>query len=172
MKKYIARPHAKERALLRFGITEENADNWFNQLMTNARFIGSDGKKEIYDHKGKRIIVDGLEIVTVTKAADLPFGNKISKLVERELNKAQRNLRKKEYELAIKIAELKLDLATYSLNQLKAKAKSVKAKFDKQIDEVNAKVAELKLELSRERDEFNRLKLYSIGYLIETETAN
>lgn len=166
MKRYTPRPHAVDRALLRFGISSEQAESWFNQLMSTAKLIGADGKREVYDHKGKRIIIEGNEVITVMASADLPFGDKISKLVERELKKANRELRKIEKELSIKIAELTIEQATITLNFLKSKAPSARKKNKAALDEVNAKIDVIKLELNREKDKFDALLLNSKGYLM------
>ncbi|MBA9027568.1 hypothetical protein [Peribacillus huizhouensis] len=166
MKKYTVRPHAVDRALLRFGISSEHAENWFNQLLMNARLLGTQGGQQYYDHKGKRIVVQGTEVVTILVAEDLPFGKKISVIVERELRRAERELKKKERELSIKIAEATIEQATLTLNQLKAKSPSIKAKIQKKLDVVTEAISELGLTLERERDEYNHTAINSRGYLI------
>jgi hypothetical protein len=165
MKKYKVKPHAVDRALLRFGISSENAENWFNQLMMNAKLVGSDGTTETWDHKGKRIIVSGDEIITIIKSEDLPFGGKIAKLVERELKKAKQSLAKRERELSIFIAEYTIEQAQQTLSQLKAKSPSARNKIQTKLDEVNAKLKLLRTELERERDDFKHLEINSRGYL-------
>jgi hypothetical protein len=166
VKKYTPRPHAVDRALLRFGISPENAENWFNQIMANARFVGKPGAQEIYDHKGKRIIVQGEEIVTVVKSEDLPFANKIAALVEKELKKAKRALAKKERELSINIAELTVEQATLNLNLLKAKSTSARNKIREKLNAVNSELAELILEVEREIDNVKHLEINAQGYLL------
>jgi hypothetical protein len=165
MKKYTARPHAVDRALLRFGISTENAENWFNQLMQTARLIGKDGKREVYDHKGKRIIIEGSEVVTVINVADLPFASKIASIVEKELKKAQRALAKREKELSIKIAEVAVEQATLKLSYLKAKTVSAKKKIEAKLTPVDEQVRLLRLELERERDAYKSLEIQSHGYM-------
>lgn len=166
MKKYTVRHHAVDRALLRFGIGSDQAENWFNQLMMNARFLGKQGGQEYYDHKGKRIVVQETEIVTVMRAEDLPFANKIASLVEKEMKKAKKALVKKERELSIRIAEVTIEQATLTLSFLKAKSPSVKNKINEKLDIVNAELNELNLELQRERDAVNHLEINAQGYLL------
>ena len=171
--KYSPRPHAVDRALIRFGIPSDQAKCWFNQLLETARFIGEHNKKQIFDHKGKRIITEGNEIVTIIKAVDLPFAGKISRMVERELNKAKKELDKKERELSIEIAELTVEQATLNLNRLKAKSPTVKKSIADKLAKVNERINELKVVLEREKDDFKHLAINSSGYLInEMEVAN
>jgi hypothetical protein len=165
--KYTARPHAVDRAVLRFGISSEYAENWFNQLMMNAKLVGKQGGQEIYDHKGKRIVVQGTEVVTVIKAADLPFAGKISALVEKELKKARRLLAKKERELSIEIAELTVEQANINLNLLKAKSTSIRSKISGKLEIVNSKIRELTLELEREKDNVKHMEINAQGYLVD-----
>lgn len=169
MIKYTARPHAVDRALLRFGIGSEQADSWFSQLLQNAKQIGTEGKRTIYDHKGKRIIVEGTEVVTVYCVADLPFGGKISQMVERELKKIKKAHDKRCKELRIQIAEVTIEHATLMLNFLKAKSPSVKRKIQTKLDGVSEILAELNLEYKRERDSYRALKMQSQGYLVSGE---
>jgi hypothetical protein len=166
MKKYTPRPHAVDRAVLRFGISSEHAENWYNQIMMNARLLGKQGGHEYYDHKGKRIVVHGDEIVTIIKAEDLPFASKIAALVEKELKKAKRLLMKKERELSISIAELTVEQATMNLNLLKAKSPSIKNKINEKLKVVSSKIRELTLEIERERDNVNHLEINAQGYLV------
>jgi hypothetical protein len=165
MKKYKAKPHAVDRALLRFGISSEHAENWFNQLMNNAKLVGSDGTTETWDHKGKRIIVKGDEIITIIKSEDLPFGGKIAKLVERELKKAKQSLAKRERELSILIAEYTIEQAQQTLSQLKAKSPSVRNKIQAKLDQINAKLGSLRTELAREKDDFKHLEINSSAFM-------
>ncbi|MEH6941636.1 hypothetical protein [Bacillus sp. JJ722] len=166
MKHYKPRPHAVDRALLRFGIYSEQAESWFNQLMVNARLIGTHGKQEVYDHKGKRIIVQDDEIITIIKAVDLPFGNKISDLVRKELAKSGRELAKLEKESALKIAEIDLERATVQLNLLKAKSPVVKKKLIEKLDTYNDELQSYRREIERKKDDYNAMKMQSTGYLI------
>jgi hypothetical protein len=165
MIKYTARPHAVDRALLRFGISTENAENWFNQLMRTAKLIGKDGKREVYDHKGKRIIIEGSEVVTVMNVADLPFASKIASIVEKELKKAERALAKTEKDLSIKIAEVVVEQATLRLCYLKAKTVSAKKKIEAKLTPIDEQVRLLRLELERERDAYKSLEIQSQGYM-------
>jgi hypothetical protein len=172
MMKYTAKPHAVDRALLRFGITSEHAEHWFNQILNCANLVGEQGKQKIFEHKGKRIIVNGTEVVTVIKITDLPFAGKITKMVERELNKAKKLLAKKERELSIEIAELNVEQATLSLNWLKAKSPSVKRTIAGKIQAIGEKIRELSFELEREKDDFNHLQINASGYIVsETEES-
>lgn len=166
MTKYTPRPHAVDRALLRFGISSESAENWFNQIMMNARLLGKQGAQEIYDHKGKRIVVQGNEIVTIIRSDDLPFAEKISNLVMKELKKAKRELAKTERELNIKIAELTVEQAMLTLNHLKAKSPSVKNKIRTKLDAITEDISELKLVVEREKDTVKHLEINAHGYLI------
>lgn len=168
MKKYVARPHAVDRALLRFNISTEIAENWFNQLMQNARYIGDtdNGTRKIYDHKGKRIIVQGDEIVTIFTVADLPFGEKIASLVERELKRAKKSFEKRSKELSLQIAEAGVEQATLSLNLLKAKSPKVKRSIQTKLGDVAELVAQLNVELERESDTYKAIQMQSKGYLI------
>jgi hypothetical protein len=154
MNKYTARPHAVDRALLRFNISTEQAEYWFNQLMETARHIGNcdNGKREIYDHKGKRIIVQGNEIITVFTVADLPFGGKISSLVERELKRAKKAFEKRTKEISIQIAEENVKQATLTLNLLRAKSPKVKRSIQEKLNEITEQISQLTIELNRERD--------------------
>jgi len=166
MTNYKATPHAVDRALLRFGISSEYANNWFNQLMQTARHIGKDGKRDIYDHKGKRIIINGDQVITIFVVADLPFGAKISGLVERELKRAKKALDKRAKELSIQIAETTVEQATLSLNILKAKSPNVKRKIQTKLDETTDLISCLKIELEREQDEYKSMEIQSKGYLM------
>jgi hypothetical protein len=164
--KYSVRPHAYDRALLRFGISNEQAQSWFNQLMQTARLIGSDGKRDSYDHKGKRIVVEGTEIVTVYNVADLPFGDKVSALVERELNKSKKAYEKRSKELSIEIAEATIEHANWNLNLLKAKSQRSKTSIQRKLDVINEKITNLRLELNREADVYKAIVTQSRGYLM------
>jgi hypothetical protein len=166
LKKYTAKPHAIDRALLRFGISSEYAENWFNQLMQTARHVGTDGKRDIYDHKGKRIIIDGTEVVTIFEVADLPFASKVAKLVERELKKAKKEADKTIKALSIEVAEKTIEQATLSLNFLKAKSPSAKRSIQSKIEEVNRLISDLKTELKRQDDAYKAMEMQSRGYML------
>lgn len=169
--KYTVSPHALERALLRFDIGNEYAANWFNQLMYTAKLIGSEGKRDTYDHKGKRIIVEGNVIVTVYNTADLPFAGKISALVERELNKAEKSYEKRKKELSIEIAEIEIEHAKLNLNFLKAKSPRSKDSIQSKIGDVTESLSKLKLQLAREADVYKQIKNQSQGYLLAEESV-
>ncbi|MEI2356101.1 hypothetical protein [Mesobacillus zeae] len=172
MKKYTARPHAIDRAILRFGITTEHAENWFNQLMMNARYLGAEGKRKVYDHKGKRIIVQDTEIITIFSVADLPFAGKVAKLVEREVKKAKKEADKRIKELSIAAAEVTIENATLSLNYLKAKSPSAKRSIQAKLDAGSERLRKVNAELDREKDAYKALEIQSHGYmLLGGETA-
>jgi hypothetical protein len=166
MNKYTVKPHAVDRALLRFGITSEHAENWFNQILLSANLVGEQGRQKVFEHKGKRIIVNGTEVVTIIKITDLPFAGKITKMVERELNKAKKALAKKEREISIEIAELTVEQATLSLNRLKAKSPAIKRTIAKKVEEISVRIDELSIALERDKDDFNHLQINASGYLI------
>lgn len=166
MTKYTARPHAVDRALLRFGISSEYAENWFNQLMSTARHIGEEGKRQVYDHKGKRIIVQGTEIITIFNVADLPFAGKVSTVVERELKRLKKVYDKRTKELEINLAEENIEFATVKLNYLKAKSPKVKRTLQIKLGEISERLNVINLELSRMKDEYKALEMQSKGYLL------
>ena len=76
MNKYAVTEHAKIRAVQRFGIAIEHADNHLNQLMQTAEFVGYSqnkyGSVELYLHRKNnvRLVVAKNEnkIVTVCPA--------------------------------------------------------------------------------------------------------
>ena len=169
MKKYTPCQHAIERAIQRFGIQRDYVTNWFNQLMETAIHVGKANNRDVYDHKGKRIIINGTEIVTIIRPKDIPFNAQIVKTIEREMRKAERLHKRLDKEYEVKIAELTIEQAQLTLNRLKAKSPKVIAAIQTKLEAIVSELETLNVERKGKRDDFDYLKRNAHAYLMEQE---
>ncbi|MFE7820550.1 hypothetical protein ACFU1R_20335 [Priestia megaterium] len=167
MKKYIPRRHAIERAVSRFGVKPEQAENWINQIMQAAKFVGIDKGNENYLHKDKRIVVNGNYVITIIETKDITFNSQVVKAIQKEIAKAERVHKKLDKEFAVRIAQLSIEQAQLTLNSLRAKSPKVISSIQTKLDAVNSELQSLNEERRNKQFDFNSLKQNAHAYLAE-----
>jgi len=173
MTTYNPSVHAVERIRERFGIMEENAKNFVNQLMAVAKYVTTqpDGKV-VYKHAGRdtMIVVDERTktIVTVKPPVTLkaqlsasnPFYKDITATIKRELTKAQRQFTKEFRSLSESQALVQIEIAQLTLNKARAKNPKTQSVIQANIDvalglfdEIGGALGELTTEFERTKRE-------------------
>lgn len=180
--KYNPSYHAIERARQRFGIAEEHAKNWYNQLMENAIYVSTqpDGKV-MYKHAGKDtiIVVDDTKKVIVTiltphneyvqqtqevsKTFTQSLDNNaiISKardVIKRELSKFRRQFTKETRLLTIEHAELNVEIAQLTLNKARAKSPITQDFIQAKIFALQGRAAAINERLTELSDEYEQVR--------------
>lgn len=183
--KYNPSVHAVERVRQYFGIMEENAKNFVNQLMTSAKYVTTqvDGKA-VYKHDGKdvMIVVDTNRNVIVTVLPPHGEGNntkpvavkpsaynaiieKARETIKRELTKASRQFTTETRALAVFEAELGVDIARLTLNKAKCKAPHTKAMIQERINELEVGRQAVAKQLQTVAERFEQMRKDAEGYL-------
>lgn len=182
--KYNPSVHAVERTRQYFGIMEEHAKNFVNQLMASAMYVTtqSDGKA-VYKHAGKDVmlVVDTKQNVVVTVLPPNGEGNntkatvkqsahnaiidKARETIKRELSKASRQFTTDTRKLTLFEAELGLDIARLTVNKAKCKAPHTKVLLQERINELEIGRQAVAKQLQTVKDHFNRILKESESYL-------
>lgn len=165
-KHYKPSLHAIERAGLRFGVPSDQATQWFNDLMSKARYLISQtvsGRTQaVYEYDGKQLVVDTKNNVIVTikpvTSVASPIVGTVRKTVEREFRKLHRQFTRNYRALNIELAEINLELAQLALNKARAKSPKVQACIQAKIDVLAAQASEVKTKLDRLEDEFEQIR--------------
>src|SRR5690625_3133306 len=127
--RYQPTKHAIERAELRFGITPDNAADWFNELMRKAKYVASNGKNGlVYQVDDIRLVVDGMTnaIITVHDSLSADF---LKPALERELRKLKREYTRLIRKLELEYAESLQEIGDMAVNR--AKARNPKTRGDR-----------------------------------------
>lgn len=165
--------HAIDRAIERLGLdklSRSQVAKTVNDRMQTAVFTGEVAKGRIFDHYASRsrfIVAKDKDVVITTYSMDTvndeittktTLGQKIVKLVERELKKAGATFRKNQLELTKAISELKIAIAKEEVTILSAKAPHTKAAIQASIDENATKLNDLMATLEKEKAEYEATK--------------
>lgn len=171
--KYNPSVHAVERIRERFGVMEEHAKNFANQLMEIAKYVTTqpDGKV-VYKNADRdtMIVVDERTstIVTVLPPANVqaridvgnPFYKDITATIKRQLTKAQRQFTREFRSLSESQALVQIEIAQLTLNKVRAKNPKTQASIQTNIDaaldmfdEIGGALGELQTDFERTKRE-------------------
>ena len=155
---YYVTHHAAERARLRFGIESERVGEWFNEMMSKAKYVSSQGGgRLLYEADGVQFIVGDKTrtVITVHPATRLDF---LRPTLEREIRKIRReytrNIRALERSLAGQYARLAEQMTNYAnarnpqtrdlvggrMEETERHIEGTRRKIERMEDEVKAKV--------------------------------
>lgn len=180
--------HAVEQARIRFGVAEEHAKNWFNQLMDTALYVTtqSPSGRKVYKHSGKDVmlVLDAKDDVIVTilpkhgegernKTAGSKmqaFNNAIIEkaiaTIKRELTKVGREFTTEIRKLKIEQAEIGVEIAQAHVNKAKCRAPHTQDLIQQRIkametyyNAVSAKITKLTEEYEKTTVEANEFLL-------------
>lgn len=188
--KYNPSVHAVERIREYFGVMEESAKAFANELMRTAKYVTTqrDGKL-VYKHADKdaMLVVDAKSctIVTVLPPAGagkrnkanapsaFPEGNAIiaaaRATIQRELAKARRNFTSELRKLQIEQAELGVEIAQAIVNKARCKAPHTQALIQERIDAMQTYYDVVGAKIAKEQSEYNRVRTEAQAFIsIET----
>ena len=158
--------HAVRRIKERCGVEEVHATNFVNQLMQTAKYVTTQGKRLIYLHEGRglMIVVNSEEgaVITVhpaespkeTNAESTQIKSKatitidrISSAIKRELSRMTTQLRREIRKLTEQQAQLNVSIAELTLNKIRCKAPHTQALIQTRIDAIITQVDEIAQEV-------------------------
>jgi len=155
--------HAVRRIKERCGVEEVHATNFVNQLMQTAKYVTTQGKRLIYLHEGRglMIVVNPEEgaVITVHPAESPRIDAKptqskatitidrISAAIKRELSRMTTQLRREIRKLTEQQAQLNISAAELTLNKIRCKAPHTQALIQTRIDAIITQVNEIAQEV-------------------------
>jgi DNA integrity scanning protein DisA with diadenylate cyclase activity len=154
--KFQLTKHAQERIEQRFGISGKAAAVcWINQIMEHAKFVSfavdeTGRETRMYAHNGISILLDKDEnlVVTVYKARRvIEIRKKVSKFVEKEMEKHQIRLKTEIRKLERYQAELELEKAQLKLELLRARSLPKQLAIQARINAIQSRIDELPREI-------------------------
>lgn len=152
-KTYTISKHTVDRAELRFGISVNNVSKWINEAMSEAKQISTQISKgvrqAIYESvDGIRLVVDTQtrHVVTVYPKISADF---LKPVMQRELNKAERQATRERRALELQSAMELRNYAEHAINKAKARNPKTQALIDGRMIDTQSKIDALKLEVAR-----------------------
>lgn len=158
--------HAVRRIKERCGVEEVHATNFVNQLMQTAKYVTTQGKRLVYLHEGRgvMIVVNAEEgvIITVHPAESPKETNeeptqikskatitidRISAAIKRELSRMTTQLRREIRKLTEQQAQLNVSIAELTLNKIRCKAPHTQVLIQTRIDAIITQVNEIAQEV-------------------------
>lgn len=156
--------HAVRRIKERCGVDEIHAANFVNQLMQTAKYVTTQGKRLVYLHEGRGMMIvvnpDEGAVITVHPAespkADVKVTQKkkspitidrISLAIKRELSRMTTQLRREIGKLTEQQAQLNVSIAELNLNKIRCKAPHTKVLIQTRIDAIITQVNEIAQEI-------------------------
>lgn len=160
--------HAVRRIKERCGIDEENAKNFVNQLMANAKYVTTQPNGQLvykHDNRDIMLIVDVRKntVITLHSASETETGtpadvvpkkstvvitvDRIASALKRELRLLTTQLRREANRLIEQQAELNVRIAELALNKARCKAPHTRELIQSRIDEVTSHVTALAQEI-------------------------
>lgn len=154
--------HAIDRAVERFGIKRNLADNWIRTNLNKAKFISEtiseDGNPaRLFAYDRVVFILEAVEnrVITIYKPkAPSEISSKITKLLNRELARFETAERKVERRNTLYKAELEVEIAELNLRLLRARSESKKMALKARIQAIQLRIDELDneiIEVKREK---------------------
>ena len=158
---YISQ-HALDRAVERFGIRRNIADNWIRTNLNKAKFISEtiseDGNPaRLFAHDRIVFILEAVEnrVITIYKpTAPTSISGKIAKLLNRELSRFESEERKIERRNTLYKAEIEIEVAELKLRLLRARSESKKMALKARILALTEHISDLDneiIEVKREK---------------------
>jgi DNA integrity scanning protein DisA with diadenylate cyclase activity len=154
--KFQLTKHAQERIAQRFGITgETEAVNWINHIMEHAKFVANTvdetgQEARMFAHKGKSILLDKNKnlVLTVFKPRRvIEIRKKVTKFLEKEMEKNQNKIRAEVRKLERYQAELELEKAQLKLELLRARSLPKQLAIQARINAIQSRIDELPREI-------------------------
>lgn len=155
--------HAVRRIKERCGVEEVHATNFVNQLMQTAKYVTTQGKRLIYLHEGRgmMIVVNAEEgaVITVHPAESPKVDvkptqskatitiDRISAAIKRELSRMTTQLRREIRKLTEQQAELNVNIAEMNLKKIRCRAPHTQALIQTRIDAIITQVEHLSQEV-------------------------
>lgn len=159
--------HAVRRIKERCGVEEVHATNFVNQLMQTAKYVTTQGKRLVYLHEGRgvMIVVNAEEGVIITvHPAESPKEydtsnakptqlkskitiDRISAAIKRELSRMTTQLRREIRKLTEQQAELNINAAELTLNKIRCRAPHTQELIQNRIDAIITQVNEIAQEV-------------------------
>ena len=182
--KYNPSVHAVERIRERFGIMEEHAKNFVNQLMDSAKYVTTqaDGKI-VYKHEAKdaMIVVDDKTkvVVTILPPANEGRRNRYTKsvdttnaiiekartVIQRELAKSQRKYTAEYRALSLEQAELAVEIAQANVKKVRCKAPHTQALIQERIDSLQSYHQAIETKLNAIKAEHDRMTAEAMAFV-------
>lgn len=178
--KYNPSMHAIERIRDRFGIMEEHAKNFVNQLMETALYVSTNPNgTKVYKHTGKDVMLaidpKNHVVITILPPANEGERNKYAKsfannfiidkaraTIHREIAKARRQFTREFRSLSESQALIQIEIAEMSLRKIRAKNPNTQAVIQSKIDaaltvfdEIGSAISELQAEFAKVQREAN-----------------
>lgn len=182
--KYNPTMHAIERVRERFGIMEEHAKNFLNQLMDAALYVTTNPNgTKVYKHSGKdvMIVIDPKKnmVVTLLPPANTGKRNRYAKsidttnaiiekahaVIKRELAKARRSYNAEYRALSLEQAEISLEIAQANVKKVRCKAPHTKALIQARIDSLKAYHQTIEAKLVAIKDEHERMTAEAMAFV-------
>lgn len=147
--------HAVDRAIDRFGIKHNVAEDWVRNNLKKAKFIAitlndKGQTTRLYAHNRIGFVLAAEENIVITLySPNVPptMYEKVSKMVERELAKLETNERKVTRRNTIMKAELNVEIAEHKLRLMRARAESTKMAINARLAAIEERIAELDAEI-------------------------
>lgn len=155
--------HAVRRIKERCGVDEIHAANFVNQLMQTAKYVTTQGKRLVYLHEGRGMMIvvnpDEGAVITVHPAESPKVDvkptqskatitiDRISAAIKRELSRMTTQLRREIRKLTEQQAQLNVSIAELTLNKVRCKAPHTQALIQTRIDAIITQVNEIAQEV-------------------------
>jgi len=157
--------HAVKQLKERCGVEEENAKNFVNQLMENAKYVTTNPSGALVYKHAKRdimLVVNAEQNVVITihsatktekgaptdiKTAAAITVDRIASALKRELRLFTTQLQREVNRLSEQQAELNVRIAELARNKVRCKAPHTRELIQSRIDEVSTHVTELAKEI-------------------------
>lgn len=155
--------HAVRRIKERCGVDEIHAANFVNQLMQTAKYVTTQGKRLVYLHEGRGMMIvvnpDEGAVITVHPAESPKVDvqptqtkatitiDRISAAIKRELSRMTTQLRREIRKLTEQQAQLNVSIAELTLNKIRCKAPHTQALIQNRIDAIITQVNEIAQEV-------------------------
>lgn len=156
--------HAVRRIKERCGVEEIHATNFVNQLMQTAKYVTTQGKRLVYLHEGRGLMIvvnpeEGAIITvhpaespkveakeTLTTKATITI-DRISAAIKRELSRMTTQLRREIRKLTEQQAQLNVSIAELTLNKVRCKNPLTQSLIQSRIDAIITQVESLAQEV-------------------------
>lgn len=187
--KYNPTTHAVERIRERFGIMEEHAKNFVNQLMETALYVTTNPNgTKVYKHTGKDVMLavntKTNTVITILPPANEGEHNKYVKAnvnnyiiekarttIQREIAKTKRQFTREFRTLAERQALVQIEIAEMTLRKARAKNPNTQARIQANIDVALGLFDEIGSAISELQAEFERTKREAQAFLQTEVTA-
>ncbi|WP_336638430.1 hypothetical protein [Lysinibacillus fusiformis] len=155
--------HAVRRIKERCGVDEIHAANFVNQLMQTAKYVTTQGKRLVYLHEGRGMMIvvnpDEGAVITVHPAESPKVDvkptqskatitiDRISTAIKRELSRMTTQLQREIGKLTEQQAQLNVSIAEMNLKKIRCKAPHTKELIQTRIDAIITQVNEIAQEV-------------------------